>query len=109
VLPLTRIVNYEDHLDRLSDRMNFNLSDARQCCGPRFHAEDVFRVVIKPFMDAYTYDRDRIEECCVHIIRPGGAAVSFCQFNILERGRARYEMACAGEAAAEEHHAARSW
>jgi len=37
-------------------------------------------------MDAYTYDQDRIDECCVHVIRPGGKAVSFCQFNTLERG-----------------------
>ncbi len=36
-------------------------------------------------MDAYTYDRRRIDECCVHVIRPGGECVSFCQFNILER------------------------
>jgi uncharacterized radical SAM superfamily Fe-S cluster-containing enzyme len=36
-------------------------------------------------MDAYTYDQDRIDECCVHVVRPGGRAVSFCQFNTLER------------------------
>jgi hypothetical protein len=46
---------------------------------------DFFRIVIKPFMDAYSYDRDRIDECCVHVIDQGGRAVSFCQFNTLER------------------------
>ncbi len=106
-LPLTRIANYEDHLDRLSDRVDFHWADARECCGRRWRAEDLFRVVIKPFMDAYTYDRDRVEECCVHIIRPGGAAVSFCQFNILERRRAGSETACALEATHDEQHAAR--
>jgi uncharacterized radical SAM superfamily Fe-S cluster-containing enzyme len=38
-------------------------------------------------MDAYTYDQDRVDECCVHIIRPGGSGMSFCQYNVLERGR----------------------
>jgi uncharacterized radical SAM superfamily Fe-S cluster-containing enzyme len=41
-------------------------------------------------MDAYTYDQQRIDECCVHIIRPGRAAVSFCRFNTLERN----DMSC---------------
>jgi uncharacterized radical SAM superfamily Fe-S cluster-containing enzyme/prolipoprotein diacylglyceryltransferase len=94
VLPLTRVVDYEDHLGRLADRVNFNLADAHECWGTDFHAEDFLRVIIKPFMDVYTYDQDRIDECCVHIIRPGGKAVSFCRFNTLERGRATDGSAC---------------
>ena len=86
LLPLTRMTRYEDHVERLADRMNFNLNDARKCCGISYRPEELFRVVVKPFMDAYTYDQDRIDECCVHVIRPGGKAVSFCQFNTLERG-----------------------
>ena len=93
-MPLTRVIRYEDHLDRLSDRMNFNLADARQCCGTRWRREDFFRIVIKPFMDAYTYDQDRVEECCVHIIRPGGTAVSFCQFNTVLRPSHRGASTC---------------
>ncbi len=85
--PLTRLFHYEKYIDLLSDRMNFDLQDARQCCGVKGRAEDFFRIVIKPFMDAYTYDQQRIDECCVHIIRPGGRAVSFCRFNTLERNR----------------------
>ena len=86
-VPLTRIVDYEDHLDRLADRMNFNLQDAQTCCGTAGGPDDFFRVLIKPFMDAQTYDQDRIEECCVHVIQPGGQPVSFCKFNTLMRGR----------------------
>lgn len=85
VLPLTRAIRYERHLARLADRMNFHLDDARACLGQAGRADDFFRVVIKPFMDAYTYDRERIEECCVHLIQPGGRAVSFCHFNTLVR------------------------
>ena len=71
--PWRGIVRYEDHLDRLADRVNFKLDDARACCGFGGRAEDFFRVAVKPFMDAYTYDEDRAEECCIHVIRPGGA------------------------------------
>jgi uncharacterized radical SAM superfamily Fe-S cluster-containing enzyme len=88
---LNRHFNYEDHLDKLSDRMNWNLTDARECCRAAGRPEDFFRIVIKPFMDAWTYDQDRVDECCVHIIRPGGTAVSFCQFNVLERARVNGE------------------
>lgn len=87
VLPLPRVIKIEDHLDQLSDRMNFNLGDAQQYGHTGQRPEDFFRIVIKPFMDAYTFDQDRAEECCVHVIRPGGKAVSFCRFNVLERGR----------------------
>ena len=78
-MSLTQVVNYEDHLERLSDRMNFNLADAKGLYGSDRRPDDFFRVVIKPFMDAYTYDQDRIEECCIHVIRPGGEANSKCR------------------------------
>ena len=86
-LPLLRMVNYADHVDRLADRISFNLGDARACCGAGYRPEDFFRIVIKPFMDAYSYDQERIDECCIHVIQPGGGAVSFCRFNALERGK----------------------
>ena len=47
----------------------------------------VFRVVVKPFMDAHTYDRKRIEQCCTKILDADGTAVSFCEFNVFHRGR----------------------
>ena len=93
-MPLSRIANYEDHLDRLSDRINFDLDDAQRCCGTRWRPEDVFRIIIKPFMDAHTFDSDRADECCVHVIRPGGTAMSFCRFNTLERHRSDDPAAC---------------
>jgi hypothetical protein len=88
-LPLARIVRYEDHIERLADRVNFKLDDARACCGFGGRPEDFFRIAVKPFMDAYTYDEDRAEECCIHIIQPGGRGVSFCRFNTLHRRPAR--------------------
>ncbi|MEO0974698.1 MAG: radical SAM protein, partial [Pseudomonadota bacterium] len=43
---------------------------------------------IKPFMDAWTYDQDRIDKCCVHILDDEGTPVSFCEFNAINRPRA---------------------
>ena len=47
----------------------------------------VFRVVVKPFMDAHTYDHNRVRDCCTKIINERGEAVSFCEYNVFHRGR----------------------
>jgi len=42
-------------------------------------------VAIKPFMDAHTYDQDRIDRCCTHMVNRSGDPVSFCEYNALHR------------------------
>ena len=44
-------------------------------------------ISIKPFMDAWTYDQDRVDQCCVHILDADGHPVSFCEFNAINRPR----------------------
>jgi 7,8-dihydro-6-hydroxymethylpterin dimethyltransferase len=39
-----------------------------------------FRLLIKPFMDAWSWDEDRIDRCCTHVIRPDGKLDSFCRY-----------------------------
>jgi uncharacterized radical SAM superfamily Fe-S cluster-containing enzyme len=39
-----------------------------------------FRIFIKPFMDASSWDEDRIDRCCTHVIRPDGKLDSFCRY-----------------------------
>jgi 7,8-dihydro-6-hydroxymethylpterin dimethyltransferase len=46
---------------------------------------DVFGVVIKPFMDRYTYDQDRISACCHHMLDTAGRLESFCEYNARHR------------------------
>jgi len=41
---------------------------------------NTFRLFIKPFMDAWTWDQDRIDRCCTHVIRPDGRLDSFCRY-----------------------------
>jgi hypothetical protein len=47
----------------------------------------IFRIVVKPFMDAHTYDHKRITQCCTKIVNEQGEAVSFCEYNVFHRGR----------------------
>lgn len=42
---------------------------------------DVFTIAIKPFMDRFNYDQDRIANCCHHLLDTEGRAVSFCEYN----------------------------
>jgi uncharacterized radical SAM superfamily Fe-S cluster-containing enzyme len=46
-----------------------------------------FLVAIKPFMDAHTYDQDRVDRCCVHVVDRSGAPVSLCEYNAIRRPR----------------------
>ncbi|MFO0683282.1 MAG: radical SAM protein [Sandaracinus sp.] len=46
---------------------------------------DMFSIAIKPFMDRYTYDQDRVANCCHHITDTRGGLRSFCEYNALGR------------------------
>jgi len=43
--------------------------------------QDVFGIAIKPFMDRFSYDQDRVSNCCHHILDTQGRPVSFCEYN----------------------------
>ncbi len=75
----------------LHDKIRYNLSDLTQCgCDNtelgdilkqfELREKDAFRLFIKPFMDAATWDDDRIDRCCTHVIRPDGKLDSFCRY-----------------------------
>ena len=75
----------------LHDRVNYSLADLAQCgCDSeplgallkQFELDEskTFRLFIKPFMDANTWDDDRIDRCCTHVIRPDGKLDSFCRY-----------------------------
>jgi uncharacterized radical SAM superfamily Fe-S cluster-containing enzyme len=49
--------------------------------------DNVLTISIKPFMDAWTYDQDRVDQCCMHILDQQGNPVSFCEFNAIRRPR----------------------
>ena len=88
---VSRLVDLSTMQGFLRDRLNFNVDDLARCgceteplgrllkkleIGP----DQPFRIFIKPFMDASTYDQDRIDRCCTHVIRPDGTLDSFCHY-----------------------------
>jgi uncharacterized radical SAM superfamily Fe-S cluster-containing enzyme len=107
--PLGRLLSYEEHWPKLQDRMFFLPEDAGGAITAEMPPKQIFRVTVKPFMDAWTYDQARIDECCLHIIQPDGEPISFCEYNVRVRGQEtlvplkrrrpppRDEAACCGE------------
>ena len=71
-------------LDALLDLVEQLPDDAKASHDPQ-NWNGMFAIGIKPFMDAYSYDQDRIDKCCVHIIAADGTPVSFCEYNAVNR------------------------
>lgn len=71
-------------LDTLLDMIE-HLSEQEKDSHDPLGWDGMFAIGIKPFMDAYSYDQDRIDKCCVHIISADGTPVSFCQYNAINR------------------------
>jgi len=75
----------------LRDKVRYELADLIQCgcenteLGDILHRfemqeKDAFRLFIKPFMDSWSWDQDRIDRCCTHVIRQDGSLDSFCRY-----------------------------
>ena len=75
----------------LKDKVHYTLEDLVKCgCENEplgallkkmeLKASMTFRIMVKPFMDAWTWDQDRIDRCCTHVIRPDGRLDSFCRY-----------------------------
>ncbi|MGI8965504.1 MAG: radical SAM protein, partial [Limisphaerales bacterium] len=75
----------------LQNKIRYKLEDLIKCgCDSeplgellkKFEMDETntFRIFIKPFMDAATWDEDRIDRCCTHVIRPDGKLDSFCRY-----------------------------
>jgi uncharacterized radical SAM superfamily Fe-S cluster-containing enzyme len=75
----------------LGTKVRYKLEDLMKCgCDSeplgellkKFEMDEThtFRLFIKPFMDAATWDQDRLDRCCTHVIRPDGKLDSFCRY-----------------------------
>ncbi|MFH1234238.1 MAG: radical SAM protein [Candidatus Diapherotrites archaeon] len=47
-----------------------------------FHYKSLF-IGLMHFQDAYNYDIDRVERCCIHYATPDGRIIPFCAYNVL--------------------------
>ena len=91
VRSISEFIDFASVQGFLRDKVRYELSDLIQCgcenteLGEILHRfemkeRDAFRIFIKPFMDAWTWDQDRIDRCCTHVIRPDGKLDSFCRY-----------------------------
>ncbi len=49
--------------------------------------ENMFRIVIIAFMDAWNFDVRSAKKCCVHHVLPDGKIMPFCAYNTMHRPR----------------------
>jgi hypothetical protein len=75
----------------LHDKLHYTLEDLARCGCDNSELGELlktlertrsmaFRLMVKPFMDAWTWDEDRIDRCCTQVIRPDGKLDSFCRY-----------------------------
>jgi len=87
---LGKVVDLSSLQGFLRNRVNYQLDDLSKCgCETEplgsvlknieLSPELPFRLFIKPFMDAWTFDEDRIDRCCTHVLRDDGTLDSFCR------------------------------
>lgn len=91
VRSVSEFVDFNAVQDFLRDKVRYSLEDLTRCgCENeplgdllrQFELDEsnAFRLFIKPFMDAFTWDQDRIDRCCTHVIREDGKLDSFCRY-----------------------------
>jgi uncharacterized radical SAM superfamily Fe-S cluster-containing enzyme len=88
---ISEFIDFGEVQGFLRDKVRYRLEDLMQCgCENEplgallkefeMNESNTFRLFIKPFMDAWTWDEDRIDRCCTHVIRPDGKLDSFCRY-----------------------------
>jgi uncharacterized radical SAM superfamily Fe-S cluster-containing enzyme len=91
VRSVSDFIDFTNVQDFLGTKVRYRLEDLMKCgCESeplgdllrQFELDEThtFRLFIKPFMDAWTWDEDRIDRCCTHVIRPDGKLDSFCRY-----------------------------
>jgi 7,8-dihydro-6-hydroxymethylpterin dimethyltransferase len=61
------------------------------CCLPQAAApeglgyENIFRIIIMQFIDAYSFDVRSVKKTCVHIVHPDGRLIPFDTYNLFYR------------------------
>lgn len=85
-----------DHIFRLFATNHSPSSSAQSlrellCCLPQVAApqslgyENIFRVLIMQFIDAYSFDVRSVKKTCVHIVHPDGRLIPFDTYNLFYR------------------------
>ena len=90
VQSVSHFLDWKDLQGFLKDRVRYTIEDLIECgCESEplgqvlkefeLKGNSAFRIMVKPFMDAWSWDQDRIDRCCTHVIQPDGSLDSFCR------------------------------
>jgi uncharacterized radical SAM superfamily Fe-S cluster-containing enzyme len=94
---IMRFIDLPAIMDEVAYKTLLSTGELRKAVGTRgwlaglarrlVRSTDIFTIAIKPFMDRFNYDQDRMANCCHHLMDTNGRAVSFCEYNALVRPR----------------------
>jgi uncharacterized radical SAM superfamily Fe-S cluster-containing enzyme len=112
VTPLTDLVDVDDYIDYAKDRTlvdegifldqafrklfstravpgtEQNIEAFCEACGmsvPEVLKKSVKTIAVHSFMDINTYQLERAQKCCIHLIQPDGKMLPFCNYNMFHR------------------------
>lgn len=89
--PVSDFVDLTPFIGFIKDKMNFDTDNKVEGCGcDNFNLEelmlnfgiqkdDIKMIFIKPFMDIRSWDEERIQSCCTHVMTEDGNVDSFCR------------------------------
>ena len=51
----------------------------------------MFSISCMVFQDAWNVDLERVRDCCIHVLSPGGGLIPFCMYNLTDvQGKSLY-------------------
>jgi hypothetical protein len=108
-LPITRLLEVEDYLDYISNKILpgstkaandfLQLTSCAPCGLPegldvRAIADRMFMIMLQDFMDPWTFNQKNVMKCCKEFLLPGGKQIPFCAYNSVGyREQARAQLA----------------
>jgi uncharacterized radical SAM superfamily Fe-S cluster-containing enzyme len=82
---LIKIFSTGISVDRVDDKMKKLLCCLPEISAPGLKYENLFRIIIMRFIDAYDFDVRAIKKSCVHIVHKDGRIIPFETMNMFYR------------------------
>lgn len=82
---MLRLFSTANSVDAVTEEMHALLCCLPQVSAPNLSYENLFRVVIMQFIDAYNFDVRSIKKSCVHIVNKDGKIIPFETMNLFYR------------------------
>jgi uncharacterized radical SAM superfamily Fe-S cluster-containing enzyme len=82
---LIKIFSTGISVDRVEDKMQKLLCCLPAISAPGLKYENLFRIIIMRFIDAYDFDVRAIKKSCVHIVHKDGRIIPFETMNMFYR------------------------